>query len=70
MHCPNCGVPRLFAGFAAYPEAAREQVRLFVCKSCHTLEMVLVTKDGVSCLERRREITPPNERTLPEAEPA
>jgi hypothetical protein len=70
VDCPDCGVPRLLAGFAAHPKVAREQVRLYVCRACHVLEMVSVSKDGVQCLERRREIKPQTGKILSEPEPA
>lgn len=62
-------MPRAFVGFEAHTDASREQVRLFICRTCHVMEKLLVSDGEMQILERRDEVMPP-ERGAPIAAPA
>lgn len=56
--CPDCGGPRMFAGFKALTPEERETVRVFVCQSCHVMEKVFVKGADLRVVQRCAEIRP------------
>lgn len=58
LTCPDCGSPRMFAGFEAHIAEERETVRIFVCRSCHVMEKVFVRGADLHVVQRCAEIRP------------